>query len=209
MDRESQWSGQYVAAGRGSTVTWTLPAGSQPRLVQPVVGLAPGSTPAARLSPGVPLGTIRYGDVGPQGNAPAPIELMPIELPHLGRRRPRCRPQTAGGTGAIDALLVMPEVATLLTDGGGHSRAADVEVEVHGAAAVALGGSGRARVVLRPVRPAGRQAVDHRVEPGGHHRARRLHRPHPLRLTSAGSRATVNCTVGRGIRRADLHTDSL
>ena len=28
---------------------------------------------------------------------------------------------TTGGTGNIDALLVMPEVATLATTGGGHS----------------------------------------------------------------------------------------
>ena len=31
--------------------------------------------------------------------------------------------RTTGGVGPIDALLVMPEVATLLTDGGGHVTA--------------------------------------------------------------------------------------
>jgi len=55
--------------------------------------------------------------------------------------------QTAGGGGAIDALLVMPEVATLLTDGGGHftalltSKSRSTQRQT-----VALGGSGRATV---------------------------------------------------------------
>ena len=54
---------------------------------------------------------------------------------------------TTGGTGNVDALMIMPEVATLLTDGGGHftglltSKSGSTEHR-----AVALGGTGSARV---------------------------------------------------------------
>jgi len=94
------------------------------------------------------LGTVRYGDVGRQGNAPSPVELLPIQLRRqVGANPVAVSAQTAGGVGSIDALLVMPEVATLLTDGGGHftalltSKAPSTERR-----SLSLGGSGRAMV---------------------------------------------------------------
>jgi hypothetical protein len=147
---ESQWSGgQYVSATAGSTVTWSLAGSSQPRLVQPVVGLVPGSRARTTFSAGHSrLGSVRYGAVGPQGHAPAAIELVPIELRTLVGANPvTVSAQTAGGMGAIDALLVMPEVATLLADGGGHvtalltSKSRTTEQRT-----VAIGGSGTATV---------------------------------------------------------------
>jgi hypothetical protein len=147
---ESQWSGgQYVSATAGSTVTWNLPGSSQPRLVQPVVGLLPGSDARSSFSVGrTRLGTVRYGAVGPQGNAPSPIELVPIDLRNLVGANPvTVTAQTTGGVGSIDALLVMPEVATLLIDGGGHSTALlTSKSRTTEQRTVPLGGSGTATV---------------------------------------------------------------
>ena len=57
------------------------------------------------------------------------------------------RLQTLGGTGNVDALLVMPEVATLLTDGGGHfTGLLTSKSDSKERRAVPLGGSGSASV---------------------------------------------------------------
>ena len=124
---ESLFSGgQYVAAGAGSTVTWTLPASGQTRLIQPVVELVSGS--AARTtftitdSTGTRSATLSYGAVGAQGNAPSADYLIPADL---GLRSSggavTVTAKTTGGTGIIDALQVLPEIATLRSTGGGHT----------------------------------------------------------------------------------------
>jgi hypothetical protein len=148
---ESKWSGNaYVSAPAGSAVTWSLAGSTQRRLVQPIAGLVPGSDARSVFSAdGTALGTVRYGDVGEQGNAPSPIELLPIDLRNVVGPNPvTVSAQTAGGTGAIDALLVMPEVALLQTDGGGHFTALltskSRSTQWRG---VSLGGSGRAIVL--------------------------------------------------------------
>ncbi len=123
---ESLWSGgKYVSAASGSTVSWRLPKSTQPRLVQPVVGLRQGSPARSTVfADRVRLGTIRYGAVGAQGNAPSPIELLPIDLRRdATARASTVSVRTTGGTGLLDALMVMPEVATLLSDGAGHHTA--------------------------------------------------------------------------------------
>jgi hypothetical protein len=99
---ESQFSGgACVAAGPGSTISWAVPDGTQPRLVQPVVELTPG--PAARstlLAGRSTLGAVRFGAVGPQGNAPSPTELLPIALPRTVDPNARTVTlRTTGGTG--------------------------------------------------------------------------------------------------------------
>ena len=67
---------------------------------------------------------MRFGAVGPQGNAPSPTELLPIALPRTAAPNARTVTlRTTGGTGNIDALLVMPEVATLSAEGGGRAVA--------------------------------------------------------------------------------------
>jgi hypothetical protein len=152
-----------VSATEGSAVTWSLPGSSQPRLVQPVVGLVAGSRARSSFSVGrTRLGTVRYGAVGPQGDVPSPIELVPIDLRNLVGGNPvTVTARTTGGVGPIDALLVMPEVATLLTDGGGHltalltSKSGTTEQRT-----VSLGGSGAATVRSydRAGRLLGRQA---------------------------------------------------
>jgi len=144
---ESKFSGgTYVAAGPGSTIRWALPAGIQPRLVQPVVELAPGSSARSIVLAGHSmLGTVRFGAVGRQGQAPSPTELLPIALPHTVDPTARTVTlRTTGGKGNVDALLVMPEVATLSAEGSGHavalltSKSGSTELR-----AVSLGGSGR------------------------------------------------------------------
>ena len=143
---ESQFSGgKYVAAGPGSTISWALPAGTQPRLVQPVVELAPSSSARSTMLAGRSmLGTVQFGAVGPQGNAPSPTELLPVALSRtVDPTVPSVTVRTTGGTGHIDALLVMPEIATLSAEGAGHavalltSKSGSTEGR-----AVTLGGSG-------------------------------------------------------------------
>ncbi len=128
---ESLWSnGKYVSAPDGSTVTWSVPAADQPRLVQPVAGLTAGSDARSKITASgsardsSTLGTVRYGAVGTQGNAPSPIELLPVAMKKtVGAEAVSVTAATSGGTGALDALLVMPEVATLLSGGDGHDTA--------------------------------------------------------------------------------------
>ena len=123
---ESLWSGQAVQVGARSTVSWSLPASTQPRWVQPVVELVPGSQARSKFSAnGAKLGTVDFGDVGRQGNSPSPTELTPVRLSGaVGARAAVVTAETSGGTGRIDSLLVMPEVATLCSSSGdGHGTA--------------------------------------------------------------------------------------
>lgn len=122
---ESQWSGDAVALTPGSTVRWQLPAADQPRLVQPVVELVHGATAHTRFSAGGrPLGTVNFGDVGVQGQAPSPGMLLPVSLGRTVRSAAvTVSAATSGGTGRIDALAVMPEVATMTATGAGSAVA--------------------------------------------------------------------------------------
>lgn len=120
---ESSWSAAYVAVGAGSTVSWSLPADDQPRLVQPVVELVPGSAARTtfRVGPAV-LGTVRYGTVGVHGNAPSPTQLQPVELSGTVPVGPATvTASTTGGTGNLDALLVTPLISRLALTGQGSS----------------------------------------------------------------------------------------
>jgi hypothetical protein len=146
---ESLWSGQAVQVGPGSTVTWQLPASNQPRLVQPVVELTPGSPTRTTFSADrYRLGTVNFADVGRQGNAPSPTELIPVALPRRAiGRAPVVTASTIGGTGRIDALLVMPQVATLAASGAGHGTAVLTSKSGYPAVrAVAVAGRGCASV---------------------------------------------------------------
>jgi hypothetical protein len=145
---DALWSGQAVAAGDGSVVTWTLPAADQPRLVQPVVEYLPGATARTRFTVGTSSGTVRYGGTGRQGIAESPSLLLPADL---GLTAPAdastVTARSSGGTGRIDALLVMPVVATLSASGDGHGTAVltskSTRTQVR---PVAVSGNGRATV---------------------------------------------------------------
>lgn len=62
---------------------------------------------------------VRYGAVGAR-DSPSPIELIPIDLlrRHRNHADDAVAVTTSGGTDALGAMLVMPEVATLLSDRG-------------------------------------------------------------------------------------------
>jgi hypothetical protein len=106
---ESLWSGGAgVRLGTGGSVRLALPiAGSS--LVLPVVELAPGAG-TTRWSTG---GRVRHGDVGPQGDSPAPGLLAVRTLP---------APTNSGaltvtgvdGTAVVDAVLTQPELEWLI-----------------------------------------------------------------------------------------------
>ena len=68
-----------------------MPGQGDVRLVQPVVDLQHGSSAVTTFrSSDTVLGTVRSGDVGPQGASPAPGALLPVTLPvTLPTARPR------------------------------------------------------------------------------------------------------------------------
>jgi len=146
---ESQWSGALVVAGPGSAVSWALPAASQPRLVQPVVELVSGSSARTVFDlGGRATGSVHYGRVGAQGKAPAVGKLTPVDLGAVApAAATTVTARTYDGTGRIDNLLVMPEVASLVASGNGHatavlsSKSRTVEVR-----RVAITGTGKATV---------------------------------------------------------------
>ena len=144
---ESQWSGgAYVQLATGSTLTWTIPAGDQPRLVQAVVNRVPGPGAVTHFAAGTEhLGAVRYGGGGAQGISPAPDALLPVTLPRaLPAAAVRLTASTRGGTGQLDAVLLTPLIAVLITAGNGHSVALlNSEADTQGARTLSLPGTGR------------------------------------------------------------------
>jgi hypothetical protein len=106
---ESLWSGGAgVRLSTGGSVQLNLPI-TGTSLVLPVVELAPGAG-TTRWSTG---GRVRHGDVGPQGDSPAPGLLSVRTLP---------APTSSGtltitgldGTAVVDAVLTQPELEWLI-----------------------------------------------------------------------------------------------
>lgn len=116
---ESLWSGKRVVGGDGATTTWTLPASAGALLVQPVVALEHGSAASVRFTAGDRrLGRVRFGDVGPQGDAASPLRLTPVALDGLASAGTTVTATVQGaGSARLDALLVMPEIARLEASG--------------------------------------------------------------------------------------------
>jgi hypothetical protein len=145
---ESQWSGgAYVQLATGSTLSWTIPADDQPRLVQAIVNRVPGPAAVSDFASGTEdLGAARYGGGGPQGISPAPGALLPVTLPGiLPAAATQLTASTQGGTGQLDALLLTPLIAVLVTSGHGHSVALlNSEAGTPGARTITLPGTGRA-----------------------------------------------------------------
>jgi hypothetical protein len=149
---ESQWSGgAYVQLVTGSTLSWAIPAGDQPRLVQAVVNRVPGAGGASVFTAGTQrlgtqrLGTVQYGGGGSQGISPVPAALLPVTLPGiLPATAVQLTASTVGGTGQLDAILVTPLIAVLITTGGGHSVALlNSEAGTQGTRTLSLPGTGR------------------------------------------------------------------
>ncbi|WP_232549852.1 hypothetical protein [Propioniciclava soli] len=118
---ESSWSGQQVVAQAGAVLRWTLPASREPRLLQPVVELVPGSHAVTKfVSRRRPLGWIHHGAVGAPGDAAAPTRLTPVELDgRVAGGERSVEALVRGGTARLDALLVMPEIAMLASQSDG------------------------------------------------------------------------------------------
>ncbi|MBU2663955.1 hypothetical protein KOI35_10685 [Actinoplanes bogorensis] len=120
---ESQYTdGKYLSLPAGASVRFTVPAASQPRLVQPIVDLQPGSAAVTRWSAGGrSLGTISHRG-GAQGASPAPGALLPITLgAELPAGSTSITALAAGGTGIVDAVLLEPLVSRYVIGGSGHT----------------------------------------------------------------------------------------
>ncbi len=120
---ESQWSGgKGVTAPDGGRLTWTLPGGDQPSLVEPIADRVPGATARATFaSGGHELGRIGF-TTGARGVSPAPDELAPVALPgDLPAGAMTLTADVSGGTASLDAVLVTPLVSRLVTGADGHA----------------------------------------------------------------------------------------
>jgi len=123
---ESQWSGgSYVSLGTGGRLSWTVPAADQPRLVQAVLNRVPGKGGVSDFAtPTGSLGAVDYGGGGAQGVSAAPGALLPVTVANsLPAGATTVTADTHKGGGQLDALLLTPEISTLLVAGGGHSVA--------------------------------------------------------------------------------------
>ncbi len=145
---ESQWSnGTYVQLATGSTLSWTIPADDQPRLVQAIVNRVPGPGAVSDFAAGTEsLGGAAYGGGGAQGISPTPDALLPVTLPGvLPPNATQLTASTVGGAGQLDALLLTPLIAALITTGDGHSVALlNSEADTPGTRIIQLPGTGRA-----------------------------------------------------------------
>jgi hypothetical protein len=167
------WSGQQVVAGAGSTLTWTLPAGAEALLVQPVLALQHGSDASVRFTAGDRgLGRVRVGAVGAQGDAASPVRLTPVALDPTATAGSSVVATVSGGSATLDALLVMPEIAQLQASGStGAVVLLTSKSERRQLRRVSLPGSGRVQATAydRNGRTVASGLVGNRalVEPGG------------------------------------------
>lgn len=149
---ESLFSGSgYAALGQGGSTTLSLPA--HPRsLLLPVFDLRPGSSAVTTFREDEKaLGEVASGDIGGQGDSPAPGALLPVTLPTtLPAGSTVLSATTATGAGdpaALDAVMLEPLVSRLVLAGDGHGtallRSASTTAE---RTTVRVPGSGAARV---------------------------------------------------------------
>lgn len=121
----ANWSGSYVDASDGATVTIPLAASTGASSAYPVVdrSSAPSGTTTwtATLGDGsvVALGTTPNGGLGEQGVAPTPDALLPLALQKAVPAGAVSITARVSGTAKIDAVLLQP--ATSVLDLGGRS----------------------------------------------------------------------------------------
>lgn len=149
---ESLFSGSgYAALGHEGSTTMSLPE-HQRALVLPVFDLRPDSGAVTTFREDQQtLGRVASGDIGPQGNSPAPGALLPVTLPRILRAGATVL-SAATTTGAddpaaLDAVMLEPLVSRLVLSGDGHGtallRSASTTSE---RAQVRVAGAGVARV---------------------------------------------------------------
>jgi len=126
---ESQYGGTgYAALGSGGTATFTLSA-ERPSLVLPVFDRRPGSLAVTTFrAANNDLGTVRSGDVGAQGDSPAPGALLPTTLAGtIGEGVTQLTATAAHATGddlaRLDAVMLRPLISRLVLSGDGHGSA--------------------------------------------------------------------------------------
>jgi len=155
----STWTGEslyggtgFVRLGNGGSVTIAVPDGAR-SLVLPVVNLEAGSRTRLLATTGRSrLGSLRVGDVGPQGASPAPGALLPVTLPRTldpgpSRAVTLTAVAPAGQPAAIDAVMVLPLVSTYVLGSGRDAVALLSSASTSSErASVAVPGQGRARV---------------------------------------------------------------
>ena len=151
---ESTWSGgRYVTVPAGSTVTWTMPATTQPLIVEPIVNRVTGAGGrTVWTAGGQNLGSLSTGGLGAQGVSAAPGQLVPLTLDRLlPPGSSQLLAQVSRGPVDLDAVLLTPVVARLVLTGTGQTttlfasraRASATETAPGGRTAIICTGSGR------------------------------------------------------------------
>ena len=154
----SLWTGEslfggsgYAALGPGGSTTLSLPEHGR-SLVLPVLDLRPGSGAVTTFREDEQvLGEAASGDIGAQGDSPAPGALLPVTLPDTlpaGATELTATATTeSGDPAALDAVMLELLVSRLVLRGDGHGtallRSASTGAE---RAQVRVAGSGPARV---------------------------------------------------------------
>jgi hypothetical protein len=120
---ESLWSGGAgVQLSPGGTLTLDA-AVTTPCVLMPVVNLSPDAGTSQWRLDDIAVGLVRHGDVGPQGDSPAPGMLAVRTLPHTVSRGTHVTVTAVNGTVLVDALLIQPEIERLVLDGSDGATA--------------------------------------------------------------------------------------
>ena len=127
---ESLWTGEshyggdgYVDVPAGGSVRVDLPR-HHGGLVLPVVDQRPGAGRLVVTAANRKLGSVDAGEVGEQGDSPAPGLLAPLGgLDALPRDAGSVTLTARGGAVALDAVMVEPAVSRLVLDQDGHGTA--------------------------------------------------------------------------------------
>jgi hypothetical protein len=146
-------------------LTWTIPAADQPRLLQAITRVPGPAALSDFAAPTGRLGAVRYGGGGAQGVSPAPGALLPVTVPNtLPGPAVQLTATTRGGAGQLDAVLLTPLLAVLITASDGHSVAlVNSEADTQRTRTVQLPGTGRTSPPATTITPA----------VAGHHQHRR------------------------------------
>ncbi len=130
---ESAWTGEsyyegdrYAAIPDGGSASVDVGAG--PARLMPVVDLEHGSTAVTTFSAGgTVLGEVSSGDIGPQGDSPAPGALLPVTVAGpLAEGQQTVTATTIAeddDEARLDALMVEPLVSRLVLAGGNRGIA--------------------------------------------------------------------------------------
>jgi hypothetical protein len=170
---ESLFGGSgYAALGNGGSVTFDV-ASLGRSLVLPVLDLEPGSDAVTTVRGDQRvLGSVDSGDIGEQGDSPAPGALLPVTVPKAlqpGASTLTATTATGDEPARLDAVMVEPVVSRLVLRGGGHmtallssasNRIEKTIVNVPGTRPVIVSGyDARGRLVSSSTSPAGKVRV--------------------------------------------------